>query len=1293
VNRDQYASALSSVVTGGYAAFAYFDAPYTTQLNVWFSEAVNPGASYTVAGLTVSGVALSADAKTATVTLDTSTPLVSGNVYTLTVSNATTVFGNVLPGVQPFTFTYQPAGSAGTGSVLREYWTGISGTAVSDLTGSPNFPNNPSGNNTLVTFDATPAYVDWANDYGTRMRGYVCPPASGTHYFWISADETAELWLSTDEGPANKVKIAWVPAATAAHEWAKYPEQKSAAVWLGAGRRYYVEALQKEGAGADHLSVAWQTPGTVFNVVSGKPIAAGNLVPFDITPPTALAISRVGPALTGAASVQFAVTFSERVSGVDAADFVLATTGTAAGTPPLLVSGSGANYTVTVNGVTGNGALGLNLVDNNSIADLSGNLLAGSGTSDGSLTGEVYTIDTILPTVLSMTRAAANPTDATSLRWNVAFNKSVTGVDTSDFRLALSGVTGTIASVSGSATTYTVTATVSGAGTVGLNLADDNSIADAANNKLGGPALTDGDFIGEVYNVDTTVRPLMYWLKPIAGGTGDYSISGSYSAGDQNPDDAYVVSINSLPAGPATITFQLYASIGGRDGIPTNDTFVAGLLDVFNRPGSSALVGEPSPLSLRTPPFSTASSSVGKVNGDLDGDGGRDLGGTVSVGGTFPGTNSAWVRPFSTGAGGTSVNANGWTDILVGTISYTFNAAGGAAPGQWAQIWTKAVTFTGTSSGFNYAHIWKEDSATVTQRENDGSKIGAGPAVTIAVPSLISIGNVSRQEGNAGTTDFVFPITLSRACSQPVLVTVDTSDGTATAADNDYQAVHQVVTFAPGETSQTVTVRVNGDARLEADETFAVMLSSPLCNGTSTPAVLLDPAQSVGTGTIVNDDTAQNDTIQLGPNGDTLRIACRASDPTTTAEVFVNGASTPAYVVPIGELTQLTIVGGTGDDQVIVDLAHGSPLPAQGLSFDGGGAVAGDRVAWINAAQAVRVSAAGITIGAGPAVALRDVSFCSFDLQSPDARLTIDGTAVRLPPNQPSAITANTAVEVVGGGVLDLNGNAITVARLTVNGGNVLHGEISAAHHQVGSGAGISAGLHGPGALEKSDGGTAVLTGSNQYGGGTVISGGILQIGSAAAVPAGGPLTIGPGATLLLPPGLIQAIVAVAGTAAPLAQEVPPVSGALRASDSVPDGWLGQSEGWLGQSGEVAKWGRNHPQTHPVGENIAVGQRVPISQPRSVAPAALATSGKARDHLFAAWRGATRHPTEVPCRVPSGREEDAAARQGRDAFWARWAGLWQTEQPGSARRTKRSGSAPDATGQLPPGALCEDATP
>jgi len=116
---------------------------------------------------------------------------------------------------------------------------------------------------------------------------------------------------------------------------------------------------------------------------------------------------------------------------------------------------------------------------------------------------------------------------------------------------------------------------------------------------------------------------------------------------------------------------------------------------------------------------------------------------------------------------------------------------------------------------------------------------------SISLPK-VSINNVSVAEGNAGTVNAVFTVSLSSTSSQTIAVTYATQNATATAG-TDYVSKSGSITFNPGETSKSVTVLVNGDTTVEVNETFFVNLTS------ATNAILL---KNQGVGTIINDDVA-----------------------------------------------------------------------------------------------------------------------------------------------------------------------------------------------------------------------------------------------------------------------------------------------------------------------------------------------------------------------------------------------------------------------------------------------------
>ena len=182
-----------------------------------------------------------------------------------------------LDATQPPTTPDQPSGGCtATGSILREQWDGIAGTSLASVPWS----GTPTSSSQLTLFEGP---THFAENYGSRIRGYVCVPQSGNYTFYISGDDDSELWLSTSEDPAAKRKVAGFSGFTNPREWTRYPSQQSAPVYLEAGKRYYIEALHKEGDGGDHLAVGWRLPSGVMEA----PIPGSRLSPYvpTSTPP------------------------------------------------------------------------------------------------------------------------------------------------------------------------------------------------------------------------------------------------------------------------------------------------------------------------------------------------------------------------------------------------------------------------------------------------------------------------------------------------------------------------------------------------------------------------------------------------------------------------------------------------------------------------------------------------------------------------------------------------------------------------------------------------------------------------------------------------------------------------------------------------------------------------------------------------------------------------------------------------------------------------------------------------
>ena len=155
------------------------------------------------------------------------------------------------------------------GKLAEELWWNISGGTVASLTSNPRF---------FLPAD----YVGWisgvepqrnrANQFGRRLRGLITAPATGNYVFWVSGDDSCEFWLSTDDSITHKRKIAYADSYTAFQQYNKYPSQQSVSIPLVQGQRYYLEALQVEAGGDDHLSLFWQTPSGVFQVIPASAI-------------------------------------------------------------------------------------------------------------------------------------------------------------------------------------------------------------------------------------------------------------------------------------------------------------------------------------------------------------------------------------------------------------------------------------------------------------------------------------------------------------------------------------------------------------------------------------------------------------------------------------------------------------------------------------------------------------------------------------------------------------------------------------------------------------------------------------------------------------------------------------------------------------------------------------------------------------------------------------------------------------------------------------------------------------
>ncbi len=199
-----------------------------------------------------------------------------------------------------------------------------------------------------------------------------------------------------------------------------------------------------------------------------------------------------------------------------------------------------------------------------------------------------------------------------------------------------------------------------------------------------------------------------------------------------------------------------------------------------------------------------------------------------------------------------------------------------------------------------------------------------------ATPSL-SIADAAQNKGNSGSTPFVFTVTLAPTSGQVVTVNYTVGPDTGIAAalpGTDFTAASGTLSFAPGETTKSISVAVAGDTVAEDNETFKVTLSGP------TNALLGD---ATGLGTIKNDDGAFNRpgaiTTGAGAGGGS-HVRFFESNGNPVGPGFFATVNGPGVRVARGDLD------GDGHDEVIASSGPGGPSLVRVFSSDGSALVA-----------------------------------------------------------------------------------------------------------------------------------------------------------------------------------------------------------------------------------------------------------------------------------------------------------------------------------------------------------------
>lgn len=254
--------------------------------------------------------------------------------------------------------------------------------------------------------------------------------------------------------------------------------------------------------------------------------------------------------------------------------------------------------------------------------------------------------------------------------------------------------------------------------------------------------------------------------------------------------------------------------------------------------------------------------------------------------------NFAIAKGASTTAVTSSVNPSDLGETVTFTASVT---SAGGAPGGTVQFKDNGVNMGSAVSLSGGVAQFAIDSLPAGTRTISADYSGSGDFLTstgmlttgqvIRSQPTLSVDDVSALEGDSGTKLFNFTVTLGTVSHLTVAANFATVPGTADL--NDFVPTSGVLTFAPGETTKTIPVTINGDFNFESNEQFAVNLSG------STNSTIIKP---LGTGTILNDD-AQGGFVKFNQSNYAVSESGGSINIVVNRTNNVSGAATVDYAI------------------------------------------------------------------------------------------------------------------------------------------------------------------------------------------------------------------------------------------------------------------------------------------------------------------------------------------------------------------------------------------------------------
>ncbi len=148
-------------------------------------------------------------------------------------------------------------GLAPRGSARLDYWEKLKDGRIYILKREKGFPDKPDG---TISVRMLEGRQNWKDKYGTRVSGYLYPPATGRYIFYLVANDEAEFYLSDNDSTDKPKKLLSAKSSEASYEWGDAKVKSSSPVQLESGKRYFFEILTAEKNGDDYMALGWRLP-------------------------------------------------------------------------------------------------------------------------------------------------------------------------------------------------------------------------------------------------------------------------------------------------------------------------------------------------------------------------------------------------------------------------------------------------------------------------------------------------------------------------------------------------------------------------------------------------------------------------------------------------------------------------------------------------------------------------------------------------------------------------------------------------------------------------------------------------------------------------------------------------------------------------------------------------------------------------------------------------------------------------------------------------------------------------